>query len=127
MPNFTRTPHTMIYRCDIHRLGTHTPADETEEAYDYENHATYEPHLTDVMCFYFYDVRRTTGEREMVDRQALVEYLTILVPLGTDVTNKDRVVEIRDRRGQVLISNDIDIVAAQRDPTQIRLICQERR
>lgn len=116
----------MIYRCDIWRKG---PDTTDPEMGDYVIPGEYEEHLTDVFCNYSYDVRRTTGEREGVERQLSIRYIDIFVPLTTDVTSQDLITQIRDRLGNVVIFNDIDIVATQVEQTRgwVRLVCQERK
>lgn len=95
----------------------------------YDVEGAYASHLTDVFCMYSYDVRRTTGEREDEVRKSSTRYMTVFVPFGTDVRSDDRIVAIRDRRGNGIIYNDIEIVAVQPEAerNQTRLVCQERR
>lgn len=116
----------MIFRCDIWRRGADTVDDETG---GYTIPGEFAEHLTNVFCLYSYDVRRTTGERETVERQVSVRYMEVFVPLGTDVHSEDVITEVRDRRGNVVIRNAIDIIATQVEVArgQIRLVCQERR
>lgn len=126
MPNRPKVTSTFHYRCDIYRKGA---ASTDSEMGIYPVDGDYAVHLTDVFCMYSYDVRRTTGEREAEVRQSSTRYMTVFVPFGTDVRSDDIIVAIRDRRGQGVIYNDIDIVAVQPEAerNQIRLVCQERR
>lgn len=116
----------MIFRCDIWRPAASGVDDETGE---YDIPGTPAEHLTDVFCSYSYDVRRTTGERETESRQLSVRYLEVFVPIGTDVNSNDIITEIRDRRGNVVIHNDLEIMATQVEIRRgaIRLVCQEER
>lgn len=116
----------MIYRCDIYRRGA-SGVDDEIGAYPIEG--DWASHLTGVFCSYSYDVRRTTGERDSETRASSTRYLTVYVPIDTDVKSADKITEIRDRLGNVVIYNDLDIVAAQPEHrrNQIRLVCEELR
>lgn len=116
----------MIYRCDIWRKAADSVDAETGA---YTVQGEYEEYLTDVFCNYSYDVRRTTGERETEIRQSSTRYMTVFVPLETDVTADDMVAQIRDRLTNGVIYNDIEIVAVHPEATRNhkRLVCQERR
>lgn len=127
MPNRPKTIHSMIFRCDIWREAAASTDAETG-AYDIPG--THAAHLTDVFCAYSYDVRRTTGEREGETRQSSVRYLEVFVPIDTDVqAGTDIIAQIRDRAGNGVIYNDIDIVAVQPEHYRNwkRLVCQERK
>lgn len=68
---------------------------------DYGNpgSATWATHIASLACWLWSQV-----EREVLDtrKSAVVEDLRMIVPSGTDITEKDRINGVTDRRGDVV-------------------------
>lgn len=95
--------NSMTHRCDIQRnssLGGNTDPWGNDAADDWG------PHLTDVSCrFWFRDAQT------IYDGQKQVELTTrmLILPLETDVTEDDRVLNVRDRRDRELADGPMRI------------------
>jgi len=103
----------MTHRCSIERDYAGTDAWGDSATPDWK------PHLADVVC-------RTTGPnvgREAVtdERTVVVVDQRLLVPLGTDVTERDRIGNVT-YRGTVIIQGPVGIEAVLRRATHIELV-----
>ena len=114
--------HHMIYRCDIFRR---TPGPEPLPGY--EGESEWLPHYTGVRCFFWYDIRRTFGEIQSIDRVGHQEFMSFVVPLGLDIVeNFDAIVEVRRRNGEIILDRRLRIVSAMPEHSALRLLVQER-
>ncbi len=78
-------------------------------------------HLIGVKCFVWSKSRR---EKVDDDKTAVIEDLRCIMPLGTDVTERDRIVSIEDRSGTTLLSGPLVIEGVQRVHTHLELTLQ---
>lgn len=78
----------------------------------------WQPHLADVPC-----VGWTTMGKEVAQDEAIIdaENMRLLLPIGTDVNERDRVGDITDR-GDVYMSGPIGIRAVIRQRDYVELI-----
>ncbi len=93
----------MTLRCTIQRDQT-----ATTNAWNTKAKPNYQNHLTDVACWFW-----TTTKREDTDaqREAVIQDVRMMIPLGTDVTETDRINGITDRRGNSVVSGVFDVEA----------------
>ena len=103
----------MRHRADIERDGASTPT-----GWNSDPVPSFAAHLANVKCFAW-----STGRREVVDsdKTAVIEDLRCIMPLETDVTERDRVASITDRRGTTLYAGPLRIEAVQRVHTHLEL------
>ena len=74
---------------------------------------------TDVPCFAWHDRRRTSIRNEGI---TVLEGPGMIVPKGTDVTEKDRILSVADREGTALFGiMEIDAVSRRKDHLELRL------
>jgi len=75
-------------------------------------------HLQPIPCYVW-----TSSRPEIIDgvKTAMVEDIRAIIPKGIDVTEKDRVASIRDRRGSVLYSGPILIESVIRQDAHLEL------
>lgn len=75
--------------------------------------------LATVRCRVF-----TSSRKELVDEEksVLVEELRAAVPLGTDVTEKDRVALVKNRAGVTLFAGPLGIDAVQKFESHLELV-----
>lgn len=107
------TRNTMTHRCMIERDSTHGGVGEDPYGNDAVPAWT-DTTLTEVHCRFWHENTRTvfTGSEQLeVERRKLV------VPVDTDVTEDDRIAEVRDRRGRLLAAGPmrIDSIGHRRD------------
>lgn len=80
-------------------------------------------HLIGVKCFVW---TRPSGRQESVDtdKTVVIEDLRCVMPLATDVTERDRIASIKDRRGVVILSGPLRIEGVQRVQTHLELMLE---
>lgn len=78
-------------------------------------------HLTGVPCRTWFTTGREVSGPE---KTAVVEDRRLIVPLGTDVTEADRVAQIADRQGTVLHSGPIAIEKVGRREDHLDLMLE---
>lgn len=66
---------------------------------------TWADHLTDQPCFFY----TSTGREIIQDRAVVISNLHMLLPLGADVTEKDRIDGVEDRQGVPIYSGFFQI------------------
>ena len=83
------------------------------------NAESFTAHLASLPCWVY-----TKGEREIVDgtKTAILADHKMLVPIGTDITEDDRVTAIKDRLAANIIANTMRIHAVIRRATHLE--CQ---
>ena len=81
-------------------------------------------HLIGVKCFVWTNPR---GRQEHVDtdKTAVIEDLRCVMPLATDVTEQDRIADIKDRRGVIILSGPLRIEGVYRMHTHIELMLEK--
>ena len=86
------------------------------------NAVSWAAHLPSLACWYW-----TKDEREVIDgvKTAILANHTMMVPLGTDITEDDRVTAIKDRLAGNLISNAMRVHAVFRRRTYLHVALEE--
>ncbi len=109
-----RTQMTM--RADIERDGT-----ATTNARGHPDPPVYASHLTGLACRVWSQRRQ-----EVVDgrKEAMVEEIRMMVPVGTDITELDRVANVKDRLGVVIWTGPMNIRGIQHKHTQLEMELQ---
>lgn len=74
--------------------------------------------LATVKCFVWSKTRR---ERVDDEKTAVIEDLRCIVPLSTDVTERDRLASVTDRQGVTILSGPLRIEGVQRVHTHLEL------
>lgn len=117
-----QTPHMMIYRMDIERSTKGaSPLDV------YEGEDVWDDLYTNIRCFFWYDIRRTSGDIQLPERSGHQEFLHFIVPHEIDIQeHRDRIVQVRTRKGDVILNRNLLIVSAMREHSHIRLMVQEQ-
>jgi len=105
----------MTHRCTIERDGAGSDAEGNPATPAWATHLSAQP------CFYW-----SASEVEAVDvtRTAVVEDGRLLLPKGTDVTERDRVNGITDRLGNAVRSGVLNIRAVVSYGTHLELVVQ---
>ncbi len=68
----------------------------------------------------------STSSQEIIDNKTvIVENLTGLMPLGTDITSSDRLEKITDRNGTTLFAGELDVLSVQRINTHLEIIVRK--
>jgi hypothetical protein len=86
----------MIHRCTLQRDASRTT---TPDPYGNHELPSWQTHLSDLHCRWWFQATRTIMNG---DTQQEVQVRKLVVPLDTDVTEDDRVLEVVDRRGRQL-------------------------
>lgn len=107
----------LTHRCDIERDAA------TAGSWGGTGEPDWESSITDLPCY-----ASTSAAREPIDadRTVVVEDLRMLVPVDTDVTERDRVGDVTDR-GSVIYPGPMGIEAVLRFPTHLELVLQRIR
>ena len=107
------TRSRMVHRCLIERrLST------ALDAYGNEQPATWDIHSRSQPCYYW----QPPGRGEQVGPVNVNVYVhQLLLPLGTDVTEADRINGIYDRAGQPVAARVFNIKAVVRKPDHLLL------
>lgn len=102
---------SLKHRCTIER-------NEAEGAWGDPAAPDWQEASTDVACRFW-----TTAGRETVDATTtvVIEDMRLIVPLGTDVTEKDRIVDVTSR-GQAIAAGPIGIRAVLQHSDRLELV-----
>ena len=94
----------MIHRCTLERDAAHG----TPDGYGLPSEPDWQPLLASVPCRLW-----STAERELIDgkKSTVIEDLRLLVPMATDVTERDRVNGVTDRLGNPVRQGAMGITA----------------
>lgn len=94
---------TMIHRCDIQR----DPQIHVSDTWGSSSDPGWVSHLVNVSCWYWYD-----RSWSIVDgtRQLQMSQPKLLLPIGLDVNDDDRIVSVYDRRGRQIKSGPMRII-----------------
>lgn len=103
---------SMRHRADVQR-------DAAAGADDWNNAPApnWQAHLSGVRCFVW---SRTRRERVDDEKTAVIEDLRCMMPIGTDVTERDRIAVVKDRAGAQLYGL-MTIEGVQRHGTHLEL------
>lgn len=115
----TAVRQRMTHRALVERTVT-TSAD----AYGDAPAPTWATHIAAMPCFFYVETGRAAGGEAVRQRGTVVaERLRMLAPKGTDVTERDRINGVTDRRGTVIYAGAINIesVTPSHDHLEIRL------
>ena len=106
----------MVHRAVIQRDGS-----SGVSAWNTPPAPTWKAHLT-VKCFAW----SKTG-REMIDedKTVVIEDIRAIMPLGTDVTEKDRILSITDRQSSAIFGGPLGIDAVQRHGSHLEVTLQK--
>lgn len=85
---------------------------------------TWETHITAQPCYLFTPSAGAPGEILDEDKGAVVGGHRLLVPLGTDVTEGDRINGVTDRRGQTVNANLFNVRLVIRKPDHRLLLLE---
>jgi hypothetical protein len=94
----------MVHRCTLERDAAHG----TPDGYGLPSESDWQPLLVELPCWLW-----STAERELIDgeKSAVIEDLRLLVPMATDVTERDRVNGVTDRLGNPVRQGAMGITA----------------
>lgn len=110
--------NAMVHRCNVERDAS---LDTQTSPWGGDPPPDWDLHLTDLHCRFWFDSGQTK-----YDGQKQVEITTrkLVVPLGTDITEDDRIVSVRDRRGRVVADGPmrIDSVGDREDHRVLRVV-----
>ena len=78
-------------------------------------------HLIGVKCFVW-----SRSRKEAIDKNntAVIEALRCIMPLATDVTERDRIASIKDRGGVTVLAGPLRIDGVQRVHTYLELMLE---
>lgn len=107
---------TMTLRCQVERDAAGVDVEGNPAA------ANWQQHIASLACRFW----NTTSEREIADGDRIVvgEDLRLLVPVGTDVLERDRVVNVVDRLGASILPGALNIRAVVRRTHHLELTLQ---
>lgn len=104
----------LIHRCTVQRR-----AAGTEDPYGNPTVEPFANHLTNQPCLWWADVGRGTGgEQYATERDTIIDRSRMLMPNGADITEADQIIDIRDRRGNVITAGPWNIVLVTYRPSQ---------
>ena len=106
----------------VHRATVQKDTATGTDAYGNPKPASWATHIASLACYYY---TKTKTEIYDGDKQAVVAMQRLLVPLGTDITEKHRITAIKNRLGTSLISNPMLIRAVVKRKTHFELDLQE--
>ena len=102
----------------VHRATVQRDASTGIDAMGNKDVPDWQTHISDLPCFYW-----ATAGSEMTDAttQVVLQDMRLLVKLGTDVTEKDRIGDITNR-GDVIVNGSIGIRAVLAHEDHLELI-----
>ena len=105
----------MVHRCTLERDAGHA----TPDGYGLPGEADWRLLAADVPCFLW-----STAERELItaERSEVIEDLRLLLPLATDVTERDRVRDVKDRLGGWIRQGAMGITAVMSKHDHLELV-----
>lgn len=94
---------SMTNRCDVQRDANYG---QSEDAWGNDDPASWQSHLTSLPCRFWFD-----GTETVIDGVKGTEVTTrkLIVPAGTDITEDDRIVSVKDRLGVELADGPMRI------------------
>lgn len=106
---------SMVHRCRLERDAAHA----TPDGYGLPGQAAWQLLASDVPCFLW-----STAERELIgaERSEVIEDLRLLLPLATDVTERDRVGGVKDRLGRWVREGVMGITAVLSKHDHLELV-----
>jgi len=105
----------MIHRCTLERDAGHATAD----GYGLPSEPDWQPFALGLPCFLW-----STAERELIssERSEVIEDLHLLMPLATDVTERDRINGVTDRLGNPVRQGAMGITAVMAKHDHLELV-----
>jgi head-tail adaptor len=83
-------------------------------------------HIASLPCWTWFDARREGAlEETQGDKVTVLEDRRMIVPLGTDITEKDRIAVVKDRRGATLFAGPMRIESVGRRDDHMELYLSE--
>lgn len=112
----------------IHRASIERDTQVGSDTWGNPDASTWTAHLSDVPCRVWYE-----SEREVIggtstgkgDKTAVIENRKMIVPLGTDVTESDRITAVDDRKGVELFNGPARIESVGRRRNHLVLSIEE--
>jgi len=106
---------SMVHRCTLERDTAHG----TPDGYGLPSDADWQLLLAEVPCFLW-----STAERELIgsERSEVIEDLHLLMPLATDVTERDRINGVTDRLGNWVRQGAMGITAVMAKHDHLELV-----
>ena len=109
---------SLIQRCTIERDQA-----AVDTAWGQPGNPDWQEHLADVPCRVWVEAGREPVD---VDRTAAFNDRRIMVPVATDVTERDRIAQVSER-GAVILDGPMGIEAVLRRRTHLELVVQRVR
>lgn len=112
--SLTATRLSLKHRCTVQRDSKLA----TDDGWGNPQTPVWAAHISDLACRAW-----SSGAREPVDsdRTVVIEDLRLIVPLGTDVTEKDRIGDVTDR-GSTILPGPMGVEAILYRPTHLELV-----
>lgn len=107
----------MVHRATIERDGN-----LVADAYGQPDAPVWYAHVTGQAC-YFWEPSAQRGEIAG-ERNADIYAHRLLLPLGVDITEEDRINGVRDRRGQMITAAVFNITQIVRKPDHLLLVLE---
>lgn len=106
---------SMIHRCTLERDAAHG----TPDGYGLPSAADWRLLLAEVPCFLW-----STAERELISssKSEVIEDLRLLMPLATDVTERDRINGVKNRLGGWIRRGTLGITAVMSKHDHLELV-----
>ncbi len=102
----------MTQKCDIERN-----AQTVKSGYNTPMSGAWQPHLTDVPCRLIPQTSNVRGiggivgeESDISQREASKNVVRLIFPFDTDITEQDRIVNVRRRNGRVVMEGPINVL-----------------
>jgi hypothetical protein len=115
------TRNVMTHRCDIQRNSSHGG---TPDGWGNEQPEVWSDSIIDQPCYFWFGSNEGAAVTVMDGQKAvLVQSIKMVVPLGTNVTEDDRVENVRHRHGAEIMQGPlrIDSVMQRADHVQLAL------
>lgn len=110
----------MTHRAAIYRTT------ETKDAWGAPKKGTPEVHIASQPCYWYQPFLRSYGAGEQQGQRNVNIYTyQLMVPLGTDITERDQVQGVVDRRGTALTSATMEVIQVARHKTHLILTLEE--
>jgi hypothetical protein len=105
----------------IHRTLVQRDTQTATNAHNHKGTPTWSTHIDALACFLYVPAVTRGREDVAAERTVAIRGYAMLVPLGTDVTERDRISGVEDRAGDVILSGVMNIRAVIRHHNHIEL------
>ena len=104
-----------------HRALVERNTTTTRTAYGGKNVPTWSSHIPSMPCFFYREGRSASEQAERSRGTILHDMLRLLVPLGTDITEADRINGVTKRDGTVIEGGPMRITSVLNSHTHLEL------